>query len=97
MCKLLNLKLTNLNSVIKKCGFPVNSANKYFNILNTLKYEFEVVSSDSYSDLINLNSYIVLNSYKQIIDDFLKLNIEELSIREAFTCLKDFQKKFKEI
>ena len=40
MSKVLKLKLTNLNSLIKKCGFPVNSCNKYFNILKKFSSSF---------------------------------------------------------
>ena len=36
MSNILGLKLTNLNSFIVKCGFPVRSADKYFNLLKSL-------------------------------------------------------------
>lgn len=64
---LLNLKLTNLNSVIMKCGFPINSAEKY----------------------LNAKELVV------ILGDFLNVNIDTLSISQAFDLLYDLQDKLK--
>ena len=38
MSSVLELKLTKFNSVIYKCGFPVNSSEKYFNLLKKYNY-----------------------------------------------------------
>jgi DNA mismatch repair ATPase MutS len=40
---ILNLKLTNLNSHIKKCGFPVNSLNKYLERFKELNISIKIV------------------------------------------------------
>ena len=96
MSKILGLKLTDLNPSIKKCGFPVNAANKYFNILKTTDYEIEIVDSDTCATL-NLNNHILETKYKTIVEDFLKINIDELSISQAFDYLHELQNKFKEI
>ncbi len=96
MSKILNLKQTNLNPEIVKCGFPVKSADKYFNILKASDYNVEIVSSNSYNSE-SLNNFLTTKSYDSIIDDFLKLNIDELSISQAFSYLRDFQNKFRKI
>ena len=46
MSPILNLKLSNLNSVIVKCGFPINSSTKYFNILKKLDYDICVIENN---------------------------------------------------
>ena len=96
MSKLLDLKLTPLNSLISKCGFPVKSANKYFDILKTCEYEIEIIPSGNTSS-INLNDYIVTKNYDTIIADFLSLDIDDLSIAEAFDYLHNLQEKLKNI
>lgn len=97
MSKILNLKLTNLNSVIKKCGFPIKSADKYFNILNSLNYNIEVIPSDSHSAPSDISSYVANKNYMAIIQDFLHINIDELSISQAFDLLYQFQNRFRQI
>lgn len=96
MSKVLNLKLTALNSLVNKCGFPVNSACKYFNILKRTEYEVEIINSDTCAST-NLNRHITEKKYETIINDFVKLNIDNLSISQAFEYLHKFQDKFKEI
>ena len=93
MSKLLDLKLTNLNSVIKKCGFPINSGDKYFNILKNMDCEIEIVTSDDFSTK-SLNQHIISKSFDSIVADFLKLDIDELSISQAFNTLHEFQDRF---
>ena len=96
MSKILDLKLTPLNSLISKCGFPISSADKYFNILKSLDYDFEIVPSGNFSP-VGLSDYIEDKNYKLIIDNFLKINIDELSISEAFDYLHNLQTKFANI
>ena len=59
MSKILNLKLTLLNSVIFKCGFPVNSINKYLQILKNSNYNIEIVPSDNFSSPISINNFAI--------------------------------------
>lgn len=96
MSKVLNLKLTNLNSLIKKCGFPINSEEKYFNILKSCNYDIEIIELCT-SSLISLNNYINEKKYLSIIDEFLKVNIDELSVSKAYYWLNELQIKFKKL
>lgn len=97
MSKLLNLKLSPLNSTVMKCGFPVKSAEKYLNFLKNSEYDVEIVPSDHDFTLANLNDYSVSQSLDNIICDFLKVNIDEVSVSQAFELLTDLQNKFKKI
>ena len=93
---LLELKLTNLNSVIMKCGFPINSQEKYFKKINDLNLKVEIVSllEDFYhSDLANFTWH---NKILSIINDFLKINVNDLSISEAFDVLNNLQNNLKQ-
>lgn len=99
MSNILDLKLTNLNSDIKKCGFPIKSADKYLSILKSLNYNIQIISRnvDSFSTSTNIEHYIAKQGYYSIIQDFLNLNIDELSISKAFDLLYEFQFRFKQI
>ena len=39
MAGVLNLKLTNLNESVLKCGFPVNNLNKYLELIRNMGYD----------------------------------------------------------
>lgn len=97
MSSVLNLKLTYLNSDIVKCGFPIKSANKYLNILKTLNYDIDIVPADEHSSPTNVNSYIMAQNFHDTIKDFLKINVNSLSISQAFDLLNDLQNKLKEM
>lgn len=97
MANILNLKLTYLNSDIVKCGFPIKSANKYLNILKTLNYDIDIVPADENSSPTNVNSYIMAQNFQDIIQNFLKVNINSLSISQAFDLLNDLQNKLKQV
>lgn len=96
MAKLLDLKLTPLNSMISKCGFPVKSAERYFKILRESEYDIEIVSAEENTSE-PLGDYVKQRKYEEIINDFLELNIDNLSISEAFDYLHYLQNQFKEI
>lgn len=89
---ILNLKITNLNETVVKCGFPVNTIQKYLNIFKTLPYEIELVET-SESKPISNTQYSSLKNYEEIASELCKINIDGLSISEAFAFLEKLQKK----
>lgn len=94
---LLNLKLTNLNSVIMKCGFPVNSSEKYLKKMEELNLKVKIVTlrDDFFDD--NFEKYLNTREFIDIINNFLNTNIDNLSISQAFDLLYDLQNKFKNL
>lgn len=94
--KLLNLKLTNLNTEIVKCGFPVNSLSKYLNFLSIANYNVKIVDTSSNTSF-NIKDY---NFNKESIDLLKKIsnvNEENLSIKNAFDFISDIKQKAKNI
>lgn len=92
---LLNLKLTNLNSVIMKCGFPINSAEKYLKKMDELNLKVKVVTlNDNFLDC-DFEKYLNAKELVVILGDFLNVNIDTLSISQAFDLLYDLQDKLK--
>lgn len=90
--QLLHLKLSQLNDSIVKCGFPVNSLSKYTNLLNTTSYRIEVVDMSSSSPLPS-SDYIYFENLKHIFNEFLELNIDNLSISQAYDVLYKIKNK----
>lgn len=41
---ILNLKLTQLNSEVVKCSFPINSLDKYLKLLNKNNFNVKIVN-----------------------------------------------------
>lgn len=41
MSKKLNLKLSNLNPLILKCGFPISAFEKYIDLINKTDYSYK--------------------------------------------------------
>ncbi len=97
MSNLLNLKLSPLNSVVMKCGFPIKSANKYLKFLKNLNYDIEIVLADNHISPISWYDYDIMQNYEHIIYNFLSINIDELSISQAFDLLNNLQHDFKKV
>lgn len=88
--KLLNLKLGNLNSQIVKCGFPVNSLDKYMKLLKQYGYAIEIVDFSTNS-LFNYEEYLFKTKIHKFIDKISNLKIDSLSISEAYDILEDLK------
>ena len=96
MSNYLNLKLGNLNETIVKCGFPVNSLQKYLKLLKDTPYNIEIVSLENDAPLTS-NDYIHNEDLKCIIDKILKTNVNDLSISQAYEFLYTIQQKLYKI
>ncbi len=96
MASLLNLKLTNLNENVLKCGFPVNNLDKYLNLIKSLGYTIEIVDSVTSSPLPSKN-YLLNTSVKNLIDSICLIKADELSIKEAYSLIDSLNLKAKKI
>lgn len=88
----LNLKLGQLNDSIVKCGFPINSLQKYLNLIKNTPYQIEIVSFDSDKPMVS-SQYMYTENLKTIIDEILQINVDTLSISQAYDFLYDIQNK----
>lgn len=90
--KLLNLKLSNLNSQIVKCGFPVNSLDKYMKLLKQFGYSVEIVDFSTNS-LFNYDEYLLNIKIHKFIDKISRLETDSLSISQAYDILEDLKQE----
>ena len=89
---ILNLKLTQLNSDIAKCSFPINSLDKYLNLL--IKYKLNVKIVDlNLNTAYKPNEFTYDNNTDSLLLELSHLNVNNLSIKEAYSKLEDFNQK----
>lgn len=86
----IGLKLTDLGPNLIKCGFPVSKLEKYSQLLNDKKIDFEIISKASLA--INQNI-----SYEQIVKSLLGLDLNNTTCKEAFDFIYNIQQKLKNI
>lgn len=88
LSKEFDLKLTNLNKDAVKCGFPCTSFDKYFLKLKILKKEFKIIDKDTIS---NATTYLENQKIKNLIDEIKSIDINILSVSEAFAFIEKLQ------
>ena len=88
--KLLNIKLSNLNSDIVKCGFPVNSLDKYMKILTQYGYSVEIVDFSTNS-LFNYEEYLFKTKIHKFMNKISHLDIDGLSISKTYNILEELK------
>ncbi len=82
--------MTKLSNV----GFPINSLPKYLNLFKRLPYNFEIVNLED-NICQTPNSYTYFQNIKQITDGLAKIDINSLSISQAYDVLYTTQNKLK--
>ena len=90
----LNLKLTNLNDSAVKCGFPCSNFDKYYIKLKNLNIEFNIIEKDTIS---NATIYIENQMIKNILDEIISINIDNLSVSEAYAFIENLKEKASKI
>lgn len=93
MSKLLGLELINLNSVIFKCEFSETSYNLYLKKLDENNIIIKIINLSE--DVFNyeLEKYFCSNEYNELLSNFLQIDINSLSISQAYDLLNDLQKR----
>lgn len=93
---ILNLKLTNLNSEIVKCGFPVSTLEKYLTRFKTLPYQIEIVEQIKEKPQ-SQKKITTIKKYEKIANEISKIDLNSISISQAFLFLDHLQKETKSI
>ena len=94
MSPLLQLKLTNLNPTVLKCGFPVNSLEKYMPLLEQTGKTIESIDLEK-----NISSspkkFIITKDVKDFITYLSSQDSNNLSVKEAYQFIDDVVVKSK--
>ena len=81
-------KLTNLNNNIKKCGFPCNSLDKYLNLFKSYNLSINIIYT-KYS----LKDFKCSKNTTELLDFIKDIDIDNLSISEAYKLLENIKEK----
>ena len=84
----LNLKLTNFNDTILKCGFPSNSLNKYCNILEQSNLNYEIIDG---SVITSKTQYIESQNIQNYLEQIKKIDINDLTPIKAFELISNLK------
>ena len=87
---LLNLKITQLNSHVIKCGFPINSFEKYKILLNNSKYNFKIVDQQKNTSF-SISEYSLDNNISNLLLKINKINPESLSVKQAYDFINELK------
>ncbi len=89
---ILNLKLTNLNETIVKCGFPIQSLEKYSNLLKLSNYHFKIIDTTK-KETFSISDYSIDTNINSLLAQIKNVNPESLSIKEAYSFIEEIKQK----
>lgn len=89
LSKRYNFKQTNLNVDIVKCGFPCSSFDKYYKLFVNDDINFKIVENNT---IFNGTDYLRNKSLLSLLDKISKVNIDNLSVSEAYQFIEEIQK-----
>lgn len=82
----LNLKLTNFDGKVMKCGFPTNSLSNYIIKMQDNNINYKLIDN-LYNLVEDTDTYLNNMKNEKIINFIKKIDIEEISPKEAFNIL----------
>lgn len=88
---LLNLKLVGLSEFDCKCGFPIKSKEKYFEILDKKEIKYEIIVNEKKIE----DSKLDKNVEKEIIRKLKSINVEYYTEKEALKFLIELKELLK--
>lgn len=88
LSKIYNFKLTNLNVDIVKCGFPCSSFDKYYKLFVNDDINFKIVENNA---IFDSSDYLLNKSILSLLDKISKVNIDNLSVSEAYQFIEELQ------
>ena len=93
----LNLKLSNLSPTVLKFRFPYNSLDKYMQILSRTSYNIKIIDISKPNEIFTPNEFEINKNIKELLEEIAKINIDDISIKEAYSLLEIFKDKSKKI
>ena len=80
---LFNLKLTNLNSMIMKCGFPTSQIEKYTELFKKANLSFKIIDTANNS-LYSPKEFILNKNLETFLSKIASVKAYDLSISSAY-------------
>ena len=96
LSNIFGLKLTNLNNEVKKCGFPYSSLDKYLKLFNAYNLSINIIDTEINTSY-TIKDFEINRNIQNILELIKNINIDTLSVLEAYNFIEDLQKKVKDI
>lgn len=94
---LTNLKITNLSPTILKCGFPLNSLDKYINLFNSLNLKIKIIDTVNHNTAYNIHDFKLSNEFKNLCKKISDIDTDFLSVQEAYSLLEELKSDVKKL
>lgn len=91
-----HFKLIHLTDTIVKCGFPCSSFEKYSNLFQLYNLSIKIIELNN-NTLYTFNEYKQNQSIKYLLDFINSVDINNLSITEAYQLIEDLKNKVSKI
>lgn len=93
---IFGFKLTNLNNEIKKCGFPCASLDKYLGLFNSHNLSVSIIDTEKNINY-TIKDFEINKNTQEILELIKKVDINSLSILEAYKFIDDLKQKVNNI
>ena len=64
---------------------------KYLNLFNSLNLNIKIIDSANYNTIYNVDDYKLNSNIKDLFNKILNVDIESLSIQEAYSFIENLQ------
>lgn len=92
----LDLRITNLNENIVKCGFPVSREEHYLRLLQAKEIPFQIIDN-TYGVIDNYSDYMNNDKVKSVVQKIMDINFDEITFKEAYEILRSTSTNLKQI
>lgn len=96
LSNLFNLKLTNLNENILKCGFPTHRLEYYLKLLEENQISFEIID-ENYEKIENYQDYLNNLNLKAITDKILSIDFDNITYKQAYEILQEIHAQIQDL
>lgn len=93
---IFHFKLGNLNNTVVKCGFPCSSFEKYSNLFKVHNLTIKVIELENQT-IYSFNEYKQNQSIVKLLEFINSVDINGLSITEAYQWIGDVKSKVSDI
>ena len=90
----INLKLTNLNPSVVKCGFPSASLDKYVSLFKSNNINFKIVEQNT---VFSAEEYNGNKKTSDIINLIKNVNVDSLSVGDAYKFIENLKDLVKDL
>lgn len=90
------LKLLPFTEDVFKCSFPITRLSYYICEFQKLNINFEIIDNQ-YNKIENYSDYLNNENLKSIVNKIINLDLNNITMKQAFNILEDLQDKCKNI